>query len=405
MKILNATLFQEVGGVETMFRNYGKALHLNNADFDLLISAQGIQDYESCGSKACLKISPNRGTGFASRLLGSFVGLIIGKIFPDNRASVQNSSRIKAESLKTDSKKIFKIGHKVVIFDFLKLLAIALFHGHKIIICHQPRLMRWAAIISKISKIFCLNQIKSVAVVHGLGIKHALRCDYVIAVNSEIAAMIAAKGFDLKKIFILPNAIEIDQEFKPKTVSLNKPITIGAYGRIEHGKGFDILLDAAKILKEQNIDFRIKIGGTDVHNNYSSKDLEQIAKKLGLLDFYDFVGEVSNKKEFFKDVDILCVPSRHESFGMVILEGFLFSTLVISSNTTGGMILIKNQENGLLFLNENSEDLAQKIIAVIEKKIDYEKLTRTSYSRLENEFSLTFFAKQLHKILHEIHEN
>ena len=68
-------------------------------------------------------------------------------------------------------------------------------------------------------------------------------------------------------------------------------------------------------------------------------------------DFYKVYGAVLVTWITSQDVDIFCVPSREEPFGLVILEGFLYSTLVISSDTDGGKFLIKDGEDGLLFKN------------------------------------------------------
>ena len=81
-------------------------------------------------------------------------------------------------------------------------------------------------------------------------------------------------------------------------------------------------------MQEKGYNFRLKIGGFEAHKYYNMDVVKDLAKKCEIFDKIDFVGVVKDKRDFF-DVDILRVPSRLESFGMVILEGFLHSTLVI----------------------------------------------------------------------------
>ncbi len=114
------------------------------------------------------------------------------------------------------------------------------------------------------------------------------------------------------------------------------------------------------------------------------------------------VGVVKNKPNFFKDVDIFCVPSREEPFVLVILEGFLHSTLVISSNTDGGKLLIENGEDGFLFTNEDEKNLAEKIELALKSSEVYEKLTKKAFEKLENKFSINNLAKEISKILQVI---
>ena len=179
---------------------------------------------------------------------------------------------------------------------------------------------------------------------------------------------------------------------------------IGIYGRIEERKGFDILLNAITIIIKNYPNLRLKIGGFEVNNNYNLQTIKDLAQKLNLLNNCQFVGVVIDKEKFFKDVDILIVPSREEPFGLVILEGFANSTLVISSNTEGGKLLINDQENGLLFNNQNSEDLANKILWILQNPNNYLKLTKQAFFRLENDFSLSTLTKNLHQTLVKIQQ-
>ena len=136
--------------------------------------------------------------------------------------------------------------------------------------------------------------------------------------------------------------------------------------------------------------------------NYNLQTLKNIADKNNILEKCDFVGVVKNKPNFFKDVDIFCVPSREEPFGLVILEGFLHSTLVISSNTDGGKLLIENGEDGLLFNNEDEKDLAVKIELVLKSLEVYEKVTKKAFEKLENKYSLKNLKKEMSEILQVI---
>jgi len=285
------------------------------------------------------------------------------------------------------AKKIFCLRNFSQIFDVFHLFFILLRFRPDLVICHSNRIMKWMRFF----------WVKSVAVNHGIAFKHSLNCDYVISINQQIADLVVESGFDKAKSFVLPNAIKVDQKFyekKPKS-----PPTIGIYGRIESRKGFDVLLKAAGILQKNNYDFRLKIGGFEVPGSYDWQSLKDLALEENILERCQFVGVVLDKKNFFGDVDIFCVPSREEPFGIVILEGFLFSTLVISSDTDGGKLLIKNGENGFLFANENSQDLAEKIAEILNNPQAYSNLTNQAFLNLEKNFSFDSLRERLEIIL------
>jgi len=338
MKILNAIHAQGIGGVDQVFRNYSEILLQQNHQVALLISDNGYDKYAA--------------------------------------------------------KKIFKLKNSSQIFDCIKLLWILITLKPDMVLCHSRRLMKWMKIMRFFSKT------KSVAINHGISFESSLNCDYVININQQISDLVVATGFSKEKSFVLPNVIKVDQKYRAKTLKIAP--TIGIYGRIESRKGFDILIEAAGILLKNGHDFRLKIGGFEVHKGYDLNALKELARNNAVLEKCEFVGTVLDKSKFFENVDIFCVPSREEPFGLVILEGFLFSTLVISSNTDGGKFLIEDDENGLLFENGSAEDLAQKIIKALSNPEIYASFTNKAFSKLEKEFSFDFLAQEIEKILTKI---
>jgi glycosyltransferase involved in cell wall biosynthesis len=335
MKILNAICFQNIGGVGQVFRDYSKVLQDNGHEVALLISDKYLDDYQE--------------------------------------------------------DKIFKLKHISPVFDCFHIAWIMLRFKPDVVFCHSPRAMK----LVRFLKIF--PAVKTFGINHGATFRHAKGCDYAINVNAQINQDLVNSGFDSGKSFVIQNGVHVTEKYRAK--ELNNIPVIGIYGRVEIAKGFDILIKAAGELRKENIDFRLKIGGFEVSDHCNFQDLKDLAKAEGVLEKCDFVGLVKDKKEFFKNVDIFCVASRHESFGMVILEGFLFSTLVISSKTHGGEFLIKDGENGLLFENENPLDLVQKIKYLLQNPSIYQAMTQKAFLRLEKDFSFDSLGKEIERAI------
>ncbi len=344
MKILNAIHAQSIGGVDQVFCNYAEVLVQNGHEVALIISKNGNENYENLGTK-----------------------------------------------------KIFKLRNYSQVFDFFQLWWILISFRPDVVFCHSNRLMKWM----KILRFF--SPAKSVAVNHGISFKNSLHCDFIISINREISDLVVKAGFDASASFVLPNVIKIDQKYREKKIK--SPPTFGIYGRIEPRKGFDILINACGILAKNGQDFRLKIGGFEVPGGYCLETIKNFAKAQNIFEKCEFVGTVLDHKKFFEDVDIFFVPSREEPFGLVILEGFLFSTLVISSDSDGGKFLIKDGENGYLFSNEDSSQLAQKIQEILPQENLYNQLTHKAFERLTAEFSFAFLAQEIEKILRIILTN
>jgi glycosyltransferase involved in cell wall biosynthesis len=349
MKIINAIHAQGIGGVDQVFRNYTEILAETGHEVALLMSNNGNDKYEYFGVK------------------------------------------------------IFKLKNLSQISDFFNLLKIVISFKPDLIICHSNRLMKWMKFLRFFNKIG-LVKVKSIAVNHGITFKKSLHCDFIISINQQISDLVVSAGFASNKSFILPNVIKVDQSYNEKT--FKKPPVIAIYGRLEPRKGFDILIKACEILSQKNHDFRLKIGGFEVQSaiqgSYGWNTIKALAKAHNIFDNCEFFGVAKDKKSFFENVDIFCVPSREEPFGLVILESFLYSTLVISSDSDGGKLLIKDGENGLLFANENYEDLSQKIILAFEDSSLRNRLTRKAFLKLEKEFSFEILGQEMSKILQEV---
>ena len=93
-------------------------------------------------------------------------------------------------------------------------------------------------------------------------------------VLSEKEKEILVNKFDCKKVFILPNCINLNEAiFFHRTANYENPLTIGYLGRIAETKGMDYLLDACIRLKEMGIKL-LRIG------NRARKHYEEIKRLI-----------------------------------------------------------------------------------------------------------------------------
>tara|TARA_B100001093_G_C26736743_1_gene974782 strand:+ start:158 stop:1039 length:882 start_codon:yes stop_codon:yes gene_type:complete len=129
-----------------------------------------------------------------------------------------------------------------------------------------------------------------------------------------------------------------DPKIKKKTIT-KKNINVGLIARLELIKGTHILIEAANLLKDKNINFFI--GGDGQSEDY----LKKISKKNSKI---KFVGNILNPINFMKDLDILVVPSIREPLGIVNIEAGLCKIPVIASNIDGIPEVVNNNYSGIL---------------------------------------------------------
>jgi glycosyltransferase involved in cell wall biosynthesis len=97
-----------------------------------------------------------------------------------------------------------------------------------------------------------------------------------------------------------------------------------------------------------------------------------MAQKLGVLKQCNFIGEVPTEfvPNFFNDIDIFVLPSRKESFGVVIIEAMASGVPVIST-ACGGPEFIITQQTGLIVEKDNSSQLKDSILQMKESLDKY----------------------------------
>lgn len=143
-------------------------------------------------------------------------------------------------------------------------------------------------------------------------------------------------------------------------------------GRLSHEKGCDLLLEAwSKVVKLKS-EYKLIIVGDGAEKN----NLFELCKKLNIEKNVDFKGFKYSLCDEYTDAKVLCLPSRSEGFGMVIVEANSFGLPVISFDIeTGPKELIENDVNGYRILDFNIDSLKTKIIEYMEMDADdYEKL-------------------------------
>lgn len=156
-----------------------------------------------------------------------------------------------------------------------------------------------------------------------------------------------------------------------------------AVGRLSHEKGFDLLLDAWKIVSKKHPNWMLDIVGT----GSEEQKLFIQAESLKINHKVIFHGLQSDLIPFYKKASIFCLPSRVEGFGLALIEAQNFGTPVVAFDCEiGPRELIQHNRNGILCQENDVISLSNGLIEMIESK-EYEY---NSYVKESLEFSKKF---------------
>ncbi len=131
-------------------------------------------------------------------------------------------------------------------------------------------------------------------------------------------------GYEESRLVYVPNGSDVAAA--DRVPEQQKKFDLAWVGRVHPQKGIDDLLATLAWLKNQLPDFRAIIIG-------KSKDaLEPLVQKMGLTENVFFSGLVSEEEKFrlLKSSRVFVMPSRYESWGIVVGEALVAGTPVVA---------------------------------------------------------------------------
>ncbi|MGX1703268.1 glycosyltransferase family 4 protein [Microbacterium sp. NPDC055357] len=141
---------------------------------------------------------------------------------------------------------------------------------------------------------------------------------------------------------IVANGVNLDEPAADPPAGLPERYVL-AYGRLVRTKGFDLLLDAFAAA-ELPPDVHLVIGG----DGPARTELESLAERLGVRERTHFCGRLSRGQvvTVTRGALALGVPSRAESFGIVVLEGWRAGIPVIATSHGGPPEFVRDGRDG-----------------------------------------------------------
>jgi glycosyltransferase involved in cell wall biosynthesis len=128
---------------------------------------------------------------------------------------------------------------------------------------------------------------------------------------------------------------------------------IGAVGRLERQKGFDILIRA--LGRVEGATLFIVGDGTERAN------LEELARGVGVAERVVWNGWRDDPRGLFPSFDVLVFPSRFEGFPLAVLEALLAGSAVVAADVGSVAEVVRDGETGLLVPPEDPGAVADAI--------------------------------------------
>jgi glycosyltransferase involved in cell wall biosynthesis len=208
----------------------------------------------------------------------------------------------------------------------------------------------------------------------------------IIAISSEVKKDIINKyAIPEDRVALIFNGIDLNK-FSCNLKKNNKKdkIIIGSIGRLSEQKNFSLLFRALASFPDINFECLI------VGEGRLRLRLEKEIRELSLENKVYLLGRRKEVQKFLLGLDFFVLPSKWEGLGLVVLEAGLAKLAVLASNTGGIKDIIKDRETGILFENNNLDDLKEKLSYFFDasKKENLDLLGENLHEFVEEEFDI-----------------
>ena len=158
--------------------------------------------------------------------------------------------------------------------------------------------------------------------------------------------------------------------FKPSPKNkISKNFQFLFVGRLLIDKGIREYIEAAKILKQKNLNVDFNVLGPFAFNNSSSVNEKEFNSWVSS-NTINYLGVTDDVKNFLIDSDCVVLPSYREGMSKALIEASLMGIPIVTSDVPGCRDVIENNVTGFLCEVKNSIDLAEKMKQILYLKKD-----------------------------------
>jgi len=204
------------------------------------------------------------------------------------------------------------------------------------------------------------------------------RADFVVAQTKPIANWL--RKWTRANAVVIPNSL---RQLPPIEIEAPRDNLILSIGRLEHVKGFDLLLSAFSDIHSKGIGWTLAIVG----EGSELSSLVDLSRQLGISDSVQFIGRDSNVESWLRRASIVVQPSRYEGFPNAVLEAMGMGVPVIASSN-GAAALITNDQNGILVPVGDKARIACAIVDLIHDPCKRARLAKNA-AKVRSSYSIS----------------
>ncbi|MBW3466601.1 glycosyltransferase [Arthrospiribacter ruber] len=217
----------------------------------------------------------------------------------------------------------------------------------------------------------------------------------VVRYLEEIVKLPKSKILLINNGVSLPRKVaEDDQKLLKEQLGIQEAdFVIGSAGRFYNEvKRFTDILEAIKIVKKKKVKFLLLGQGQD------QELIEKKAIDLGIRHQLILTGFQQDTAPFFSLMNVFCIASAHEGFGLVAAEAMLHRLPVVATRVGGLADVVVDLETGFLVPPFSPQSIAEKIQLLMEDEALRIKMGEAGYQRAIENYTAERYCQEIDQL-------
>lgn len=213
------------------------------------------------------------------------------------------------------------------------------------------------------------TDIANIRLAYDLELQYLQRFDLVVTISNKCVASICKQFPPLREKTVCLNnpssskmITRMAGDVVPEEYTKQKQqIILVSVGRLVDIKGYDMAIEAARLLVDQHLPIQWFFVGEGAERNKLEKQIE----KLGLKEHCHLLGIRKNPYPYIKFADVLVQSSRYEGKSVVLDEAKILGTPIVVTNYKSVVDQIMHGENGLI-ADMSGKGIAEQLLRLLE---------------------------------------
>ncbi len=215
------------------------------------------------------------------------------------------------------------------------------------------------------------------------------------------------RQLEARRDYIVPNGIEDPaSQAPPRTeapATEDRPLRVLFVSMLYEAKGLLVLIEACGQLAARGVPFRLDVMGRFQSEQFEARVRERIAQ-LRIEPQVCFLGQLTGAEKFaaFARADVLCHPTFHDTFPVVLLEAMACRLPVVATRWSGIPSIVEEDVTGFLVEPHDPGAVADRLAQLAQDEALRRQMGAAGRDRFLREYTLSRHIERMRHVFLDV---